>query len=110
MANLRLTPFAPTHMHPSPQSGVDASTQIEPQDGLFKFDIEVDPILEVLVGKTLEQGLQEVREEAELEALKLHKEELLRNKVCARHRETHPAAQLAACVSWCEGVLGALYM
>lgn len=39
--------------------GVDAETQIE--DGeLFDFAFEVEPLLEVLVGKTLEQGLMEV--------------------------------------------------
>lgn len=42
------------------KSGMDKETQIE--DGeLFDFDFEVEPILEVLVGKTLEQGLMEVR-------------------------------------------------
>ena len=42
------------------KSGVDQETQIE--DGeLFDFEFEVEPILEVLVGKTLEQGLMEVR-------------------------------------------------
>ena len=36
------------------KTGVDAATQVE--DGeLFDFDAEVEPILEVLVGKTLEQ-------------------------------------------------------
>jgi hypothetical protein len=33
---------------------------------LFDFDIEVKPILEVLVGKTVEQSLLEVMEEEEL--------------------------------------------
>lgn len=37
---------------------------------LFDFDTEVGPILEVLVGKTLEQSLVEVMEEEELEAIK----------------------------------------
>lgn len=39
--------------------GVDAETQIENGD-LFDFNMEVEPLLEVLVGKTLEQGLMEV--------------------------------------------------
>ena len=39
--------------------GVDAETQIE-EGELFDFDFEVEPLLEVLVGKTLEQGLMEV--------------------------------------------------
>ena len=58
------------------KTGVDAATQIEPEDNLFKFDVEVEPILEVLVGKTLEQSLQEVQEEAELEHLRGRKVEL----------------------------------
>lgn len=39
--------------------GVDAETQIE-NDDLFDFNLEVEPLLEVIVGKTLEQGLMEV--------------------------------------------------
>jgi radial spoke head protein 3 len=58
------------------KTGVDASTQIEPEDNLFKFDLEVLPILEVLVGKTLEQALQEVEEEDELADLRSRKQEL----------------------------------
>ena len=43
--------------------GVDKSTQILPDDpDLFVFDEEVVVVLEALVGKTLEQGLLEVRE------------------------------------------------
>ncbi|XP_043267967.1 radial spoke head protein 3 homolog B isoform X2 [Venturia canescens] len=49
--------------------GQDAETQIDPGD-LFDYDVEVQPILEVLVGKTIEQALIEVLEEEELAALK----------------------------------------
>jgi len=56
------------------KSGVDASTQIQHGE-LFNFDLEVEPILEVLVGKTLEQGLMEVLEEEELAALRAHQDE-----------------------------------
>ncbi len=52
-------------------TGVDAVTQIENGD-LFDFDLEVEPILEVLVGKVLEQGLMEVLEEEELAAMAAH--------------------------------------
>ncbi|ESN98534.1 hypothetical protein HELRODRAFT_143766, partial [Helobdella robusta] len=49
--------------------GLDKETQI--YDGeLFDFDIEVLPVLEVLVGKVVEQALLEVQEEEELAALK----------------------------------------
>ncbi|XP_037541103.1 radial spoke head protein 3 homolog [Nematolebias whitei] len=51
------------------KSGKDAETQIEEGD-LFDFDTEVQPILEVLVGKTIEQSLLEVMEEEELACLR----------------------------------------
>ncbi|KAJ1637774.1 radial spoke protein 3-domain-containing protein [Pavlovales sp. CCMP2436] len=62
------------------KTGVDADTQIYEGD-LFDFDVEVDPILEVLVGKTLEQSMLEVLEEEELAAMKEHQEhfEQIRN-------------------------------
>ena len=37
---------------------------------LFDFDLEVKPMLEVLVGKTIEQSLLEVMEEEELANLR----------------------------------------
>ncbi|CAD6208306.1 GSCOCG00003315001-RA-CDS [Cotesia congregata] len=58
-----------TPLHCPGKVGVDAETQIGPGD-LFDFDVEVQPILEVLVGKTIEQALIEVLEEEELAALK----------------------------------------
>jgi len=55
------------------KTGVDAETQVE--DGeLFDFDAEVEPILEVLVGKTLEQSMMEVMEEEELSNMRAHQE------------------------------------
>ncbi|XP_064628814.1 radial spoke head protein 3 homolog [Lineus longissimus] len=51
------------------KSGVDCATQILEGD-LFDFDIEAKPILEVLVGKTVEQSLLEVMEEEELANLR----------------------------------------
>ncbi|XP_074025079.1 radial spoke head protein 3 homolog [Numenius arquata] len=50
------------------KTGKDVATQIE-EGELFDFDIEVKPILEVLVGKTIEQALLEVMEEEELAQL-----------------------------------------
>ncbi|XP_060796662.1 radial spoke head protein 3 homolog [Neoarius graeffei] len=47
------------------KSGKDAATQIE-EGELFDFDLEVQPVLQVLVGKTMEQALLEVLEEEEL--------------------------------------------
>lgn len=61
----------PSPVYVPMKSGVDAATQI--YDGeLFDFDLEVEPILEVLVGKIVEQGYMEVLEEEELKMLKEH--------------------------------------
>merc|ERR1711981_306001 len=53
------------------KTGADVATQILPGE-LFDFDIEVRPILEVLVGKTCEQAVMEVCEEEELATLRSH--------------------------------------
>ncbi|XP_037079008.1 radial spoke head protein 3 homolog B-like [Pollicipes pollicipes] len=53
------------------KTGADVATQIYEGD-LFDFDLESAPILEVLVGKTVEQSLLEVMEEEELESLREH--------------------------------------
>lgn len=64
----------PTPIFVPKPSGVDAVTQIETAD-LFDFDFEVAPILEVLVGKTLENALLEVLQDDELEAIRERQEE-----------------------------------
>jgi radial spoke head protein 3 len=51
------------------KSGIDADTQVDVGE-LFDFDLEVAPILEVLVGKTLELSMLEVLEEEELAAVR----------------------------------------
>ncbi|NXG51032.1 RSPH3 protein, partial [Psilopogon haemacephalus] len=58
----------PTPFFIPAKTGKDVATQIE-EGELFDFDIEVKPILEVLVGKTVEQALLEVMEEEELAQL-----------------------------------------
>lgn len=50
-------------------NGQDAETQINEGD-LFRFDEAVEPILEVMVGKTLEQAMLEVMQEEEMELLR----------------------------------------
>ncbi|XP_060948011.1 radial spoke head protein 3 homolog [Limanda limanda] len=50
------------------KSGEDVATQIE-EGELFDFHREVQPVVEVLVGKTIEQSLLEVMEEEELACL-----------------------------------------
>ncbi|XP_061845032.1 radial spoke head protein 3 homolog [Colius striatus] len=58
----------PTPFFVPAKTGKDVATQIE-EGELFDFDIEVKPILEVLIGKTVEQALLEVMEEEELAQL-----------------------------------------
>jgi len=61
-------------------SGPSVATQIEAGD-LFNFDLEVEPILETLIGKCLDIALMQVCEEEELKALRHHRQmyELKRN-------------------------------
>ncbi|CAH1388620.1 unnamed protein product [Nezara viridula] len=55
--------------------GIEVGTQIYPGE-LFHFDTEVRPVLEVLVGKTIEQSLIEVFEEDETMAIRKQQEVL----------------------------------
>lgn len=64
----------PTPLFVPQKIGVDVETQIQDGD-LFDFDLEVDPIIEVIAGKTLEQALMEVLEEEELANLRHHQDE-----------------------------------
>ncbi|KAI8999461.1 radial spoke 3 [Gaertneriomyces semiglobifer] len=61
----------PSPLYIPQKSGLDVATQIY-EGELFDFEYEVQPILEVLVGKTIEQALMEVHEEEELAMLKKH--------------------------------------
>lgn len=63
-------PTAPLFV-PRP-SGESKGTEIKAGD-LFDFDLEVNPILEVLVGKSLDHALMEVLEEEEMKELRGHK-------------------------------------
>merc|ERR1712139_594577 len=57
----------------------DEWTQVE--DGeLFIFDFEVEPILEVLINKTLEQSIMEVEEEYELDQMSAFKMEWMKRQ------------------------------
>lgn len=61
-------PEVPPDQYQPQKTGIDSSTQVE--DGeIFIFDREVEPILDVLVNKTLEQSMMEVEEEFEMEQM-----------------------------------------
>merc|ERR1712054_735828 len=74
------------------KTGVDKDTQILEGD-LFDFELEVEPILDVLVGKTLEQSMMEVMEEEELAELRAHQEDFvqLRNAELAETQRMEEA-------------------
>jgi len=55
------------------KTGLSKETQIWDGD-LFDFDYEVEPILQVLLGKTLEHSRMEVLEEEELKMMKQQQE------------------------------------
>ncbi len=63
------------------KTGDDKLTQIEDGD-LFDFDVEVQPILNVLSSKILEQARMEVLEEEEISEMNMHQREFerLRNR------------------------------
>lgn len=50
------------------KTGHDVDTQIMPGD-LFDFDLEVEPILEVIVGRTMHVAMLELMQEDELDAI-----------------------------------------
>ena len=57
-------------IHGVGHSVTEVHTHTHTHTQLFDFDLEVHPILEVLVGKTVEQSLLEVMEEEELANLR----------------------------------------
>jgi hypothetical protein len=72
-------PEQPPEQYQPQKTGVDESTQVE--DGeLFVFDFEVEPILEVLINKTLEQSIMEVEEEYELDRMQEFKTEWMKRQ------------------------------
>lgn len=56
------------------KTGIDKITQIEDYE-LFEYDVEVQPILDVLLNKSIEQATLEVEEEHEMDAIKKYKED-----------------------------------
>jgi len=60
----------------SEKVGVDATTEIG-EGELFDFDEEVTPILESLIGRTLQQALTEVIHEEEIAELREQQQKML---------------------------------
>lgn len=66
----------PTPPYVQSKVGVDVSTEILDGD-LFDFDSEVQPILETLVGRTLQQALTEVMHEEEIADLREQQQKMM---------------------------------
>ncbi|GBP19770.1 Radial spoke head protein 3 homolog [Eumeta japonica] len=81
-----------TPLYVPAKTGADAYTQIYPGD-LFDFDLEVQPILEALVGKTTEQALAEVAQEEELATLREHQRRFIELRDAERAERERLAAQ-----------------
>lgn len=60
----------------STKVGVDATTEIT-EGELFDFDSEVQPILETLIGRTLQQALTEVIHEEEIADLREQQQKMM---------------------------------
>ena len=73
-------PKPPDPVYVPKKTGRDMYTQIEDGD-LFSFNVEVQPILNVLTSKTLEQALLEVEEESEMESMFNYKSENKARKI-----------------------------
>lgn len=67
------------------KTGVDAETQVE-NEVVFDYDVDVMPILEVVISKTVEQSLMEVLQEEELRTV-ARKGEVLQGKARVRKEE-----------------------
>lgn len=62
---------------PDPE-GINKSTLLRDREEIFDFETEVEPLLQVLIGKTLEQSKIEVIEEYEVFLLNQHRAEYKR--------------------------------
>jgi hypothetical protein len=66
--------YIPEQLYIPKKTGIDAFTQVE-NDELFNFDREVEPIIQVLITKTIEQSLLELEEDMELHNMQVFKKE-----------------------------------
>ena len=67
-------PKPPSPKYVPKKTGIDKITQIGDYD-LFDYDREVQPILNVLLNKSVEQAILEVEEETELQEIRKFKQE-----------------------------------
>ncbi len=61
------------------KTGIDTATQVEDYE-LFNFEREVEPIVNVIITKTLEQSFLEIEEEEELKKMNNYKLEFYKKR------------------------------
>lgn len=80
------------------KTGIDGETQVEDVRELFDFDVESAPIVNVIVSKTLEQAIFEVRHEEELKALEevadAFQQDMVQEKQWQQQREGETEAEM----------------
>lgn len=91
-ANFAPRPDSPTYV--PMKTGIDISTQLTNE--VFDFNTEVVPLLQVIVGKTMEQALLEVESEAELISLENEYSSLVSDKAAEQQRITDLEAKSAS--------------
>ena len=74
MQTVEFLPKPPSPKYVPKKTGIDKVTQIGDYD-LFEYDREVQPILNVLLNKSVEQAILEVEEETELQEIRKFKQE-----------------------------------
>ena len=77
-------PKAPSPRYVPKKTGIDKFTEIGDYD-LFDFDMEVQPILNVLLSKTCEQAILEVEEDTELDEIRKFKDEYQKRQEVAHN-------------------------
>ena len=80
----------PLQEEPAPEfrprkTGVDVETQVENEE-VFDYERDVLPILEVVISKSVEQSIMEVRQEEELRWINFQKN-MFADKAAARDEE-----------------------
>ena len=77
--------YEPEQLYIPKKTGVDVYCQVE-NDELFDFDREVQPILDILVTKTLEQSVLELEEEQEIQNMVEFKKQYVKRQ-CKKNDE-----------------------
>jgi hypothetical protein len=85
--------YIPEQIYVPKKTGIDAFTQVE-NDELFNFEREVEPIVQVLITKTIEQSLLELEEEIELRNMQNFKENYMRRKKTKQDLDTQKVVNL----------------